>query len=158
VVGAGRLGLLVAQVLREHGAQPIIIARGDRGRPAAAALDFATVAVDSALPLGRRFDLVVDTTGHAAGFATAMALVRPRGTLVVKSTFHGVTPVSVSSVVVDEITVIGSRCGPFARAIELLAAGRVQVKPLIAGAYPLDQFVPAFEAARRGLKIILRIH
>jgi threonine dehydrogenase-like Zn-dependent dehydrogenase len=158
VVGAGRLGLLVAQVLREHGAQPIIIARGDRGRPAAAALDFATVAVDSALPLGRRFDLVVDTTGHAAGFATAMALVRPRGTLVVKSTFHGVTPVSVSSIVVDEITVIGSRCGPFARAIELLAAGRVEVKPLIAGAYTLDQFVPAFEAARRGLKIILRIH
>jgi threonine dehydrogenase-like Zn-dependent dehydrogenase len=72
--------------------------------------------------------------------------------------FHGATPISFSSLVVDEITVIGSRCGPFPRAIELLDAGRIDVEPLIAGVYPLEHFVQAFEVARRGLKVILRIH
>jgi threonine dehydrogenase-like Zn-dependent dehydrogenase len=66
--------------------------------------------------------------------------------------------VSLAPLVVDEITVIGSRCGPFPRAIELLDAGRIQVEPLIAGVYPLEQFVEAFECARHGLKAILRIH
>jgi threonine dehydrogenase-like Zn-dependent dehydrogenase len=158
VVGAGRLGLLVAQVLREHGAEPTIVVRGDRHGPIAAALGFEAVTVDSAASLARRFDVVVDATGGPSGFAVARALVRPRGTLVVKSTFHGETPISLAPLVVDEITIIGSRCGPFPRAIELLGAGRVDVKPLVAGIYPLDQFAPAFELARRGLKVILRIH
>ena len=100
---------------------------------------FETAIVDSAhASLARRFDLVVDASGQPAGFAAATMLVRPRGTLVVKSTFHGETPVSCSSLVVDEITVIGSRCGPFERAIELLSGGRVDVKPLVAGVYELE--------------------
>jgi alcohol dehydrogenase len=156
VVGAGRLGLLVAQVLREHGAQLTVIVRGETSRSIAAALGFETAAVDrAAASLARRFDVAVDATGDPAGFAAASALVRPRGTLVVKSTFHGQTPVSLAPLVVDEITVIGSRCGPFARAIELLGAGRVDVKPLVAGIYPLEQFAEAFDRARRGLKVIL---
>ena len=156
VVGAGRLGLLVAQVLREHGAQVTVVVRGDRGQSIAAGLGFETAALNSTPLLARRFDAVVDATGDPAGFATAIALVRPRGTLVIKSTFHGETPVSFSPLVVDEIAVIGSRCGPFPRAIELLAAGRIQVKPLVAGIYPLEQFAQAFERARHGLKVILR--
>ena len=64
---------------------------------------------------------------------------------------------SFSPLVVDEITVVGSRCGPFARAIELLAGGRVNVKPLIAGVYPLEQFAEAFDRAKRGMKVILTI-
>jgi threonine dehydrogenase-like Zn-dependent dehydrogenase len=156
VVGAGRLGLLVAQVLREHGAELTLVVRGSRSRSTAAALGFETVAADSAVAsLARRFDVAVDTSGEPAGFATASALIRPRGTLVVKSTFHGETPVSLSPLVVDEITVVGSRCGPFARAIGLLADGRVNVKPLVAGLYPLEQFAEAFERARSGLKVIL---
>ena len=82
-------------------------------------------------------------------------MVRPCGTLVLKSTFHGETPVAFSPLVVDEITIVGSRCGPFARAIDLLAAGRIDVKPLVAGTYPLTQFAEAFEHARRGLKVVL---
>ena len=156
VVGAGRLGLLVAQVLREHGAQLTIVVRSDVSRSIAAALGFETVAVDSAVrSLARRFDVAVDASGEPAGFAAASALVRPRGTLVVKSTFHGDTPVSFSPFVVDEITVIGSRCGPFARAIELLDDGRVNVKPLVAGVFPFEQFAEAFDRAKRGLKVIL---
>ncbi len=156
VVGAGRLGLLVAQVLRAHGADVTAIVRSDASRRLASALGFEAAAVDEATrSLARRFDLVVDASGAPGGFAAASALVRPRGTLVIKSTFHGETPVSFSPLVVDEITVIGSRCGPFARAIELLATGRIDVKPLVAGTYPLEQFAEAFERAKRGLKVIL---
>jgi alcohol dehydrogenase len=156
VVGAGRLGLLVAQVLRESGAQVTVVVRSAVGQSIAAGLDFETVDVDTAAALARRFDVVVDATGDPGGFATASLVVRPRGTLVIKSTFHGETPVAFSPLVVDEITVVGSRCGPFPRAIELLDAGRIQVKPLVAGIYPLEQFAQAFEHATRGLKVILQ--
>ena len=157
VVGAGRLGLLVAQVLREHGAQVTMIVRSQERRSIAAALGFETVtATSTPAALARRFDVVVDATGEPSGFAAACALVRPRGTLVIKSTFHGETPVSFSPLVVDEITVIGSRCGPFDRAIELLDDGRIDVKPLVAAIYPLEQYAEAFERAKSGLKVILR--
>lgn len=157
VVGAGRLGLLIAQVLRAHGARVIVIVRGATGRTAAGVLDLEAIGGDSArASLARQMDLVVDATGHPDGFATASALVRPRGTIVMKSTIHGETPIAFSPLVVDEVTIVGSRCGPFDRAIELLAAGRVQVKPLVAATYPLDQFAAAFDRAKRGLKVILR--
>lgn len=157
VVGAGRLGLLVAQVLRLHGAQVTVVVRSEPSRATAASLGFETAAVEAAAPLARQFDLAVDATGHPAGFAAAVALVRPRGTLVVKSTFHGETPIALSPLVVDEISVVGSRCGPFAPAIELLDAGRVDVKPLVAGIYPFDRFAEAFERAKEGLKVVLRM-
>jgi alcohol dehydrogenase len=156
VVGAGRLGLLVAQVLREHGAQVTVVVRGDRGRSLSTTLGFETASIDAVTAsLNRRFDVAVDATGAPAGFAAASALVRPRGTLVVKSTFHGETPVSFSPLVVDEITVIGSRCGPFPRAIELLTEGRVNVKALLAGVYPLEQYAEAFGRAKQGVKVVL---
>jgi threonine dehydrogenase-like Zn-dependent dehydrogenase len=155
VIGAGRLGLLVAQVLRLHGAAVTVVVRGAPAASTATALGFETVHVDAVAPLARQFDVAVDATGQAAGFAVAVALVRPRGTLVVKSTFHGETPIALSPLVVDEISLIGSRCGPFARAIELLDAGRVNVKPLIAGIYPLERFAEAFEHAKQGLKVVL---
>jgi threonine dehydrogenase-like Zn-dependent dehydrogenase len=156
VVGAGRLGLLVAQTLRAHGADVIVIGRSEASRSIATALGFETATGERASgSLARRFELAVDATGEPAGFAAASALVHPRGTVVVKSTFHGETPVSFAPLVVDEITVIGSRCGPFARAIDLLGRGLVDVKPLVAGVYPLTQFADAFERAKRGLKVIL---
>ena len=157
VVGAGRLGVLVGQVLREHGAHVTMVVRSDVSRSIAVALGLDTAAAGSAAmaALARQCDVVVDASGQPAGFAAASALVRPRGTLVVKSTIHGETPVAFSPLVVDEITVVGSRCGPFARAIELLAGGRVAVKPLVAGAYPLEECREAFAHAARGLKVIL---
>jgi alcohol dehydrogenase len=156
VVGAGRLGLLIAQVLRDSGAAVTVVARSDAARAMAAALGFEIVQVEAAANLlARQFDLAVDATGQPGGFTAASALLRPRGTLVAKSTIHGETPVAFSPLVVDEITVIGSRCGPFRRAIDLLAAGRISVKPLVSGSYPLEQFAEAFERARRGSKVLL---
>jgi threonine dehydrogenase-like Zn-dependent dehydrogenase len=155
VVGAGRLGLLVAQVLRAHGAHVTAIVRSDMSESRAASFGFATALHSNLAAMARKFDLAVDATGEPGGFAAAAALVRPRGTLIVKSTFHGETPVSFSPLVVDEITVVGSRCGPFDRAIELLADRRVDVRPLVAGIYLLDDFAAAFEQAKRGSKVIL---
>jgi threonine dehydrogenase-like Zn-dependent dehydrogenase len=156
VVGAGRLGLLVAQVLRHAGAHVTVVVRSARGVATANALQLETVPLDTtSTSLARQFDLAVDTTGNPAGFAVTTSLVRPRGTLVVKSTFHGETPVAFSPLVVDEITIVGSRCGPFRRAIDLLEAGAIDVKPLVAATYPLAQYAEAFDHAREGLKVIL---
>lgn len=154
VVGAGRLGLLVAQVLRLHGAEVTAVVRSRRSQALAAAVGLDSAEL-SDLP-ARGFDLVVDATGAAAGFAAAASLVRPRGTLVLKSTFHGETPIAFTPLVVDEITVVGSRCGPFAEAIDLLARGAIDVRPLVTGLYPLEQFEDAFDAARRGGKAVFQ--
>lgn len=157
VVGAGRLGLVIAQVLREHGGLVTIVARSERSQSMSKGLGFDVMTVASAAAShGRKFDFAVDATGDPAGFGVATALIRPRGTLVLKSTFHGETSVGFSPLVVDEITIVGSRCGPFSRAIELLAARRIDVKPLIAGIYTLERFADAFEDASRGLKVILK--
>jgi threonine dehydrogenase-like Zn-dependent dehydrogenase len=155
VVGAGRLGLLVAQVLRHAGAHVTVVVRSARGLATANALQLETVPLDKSTSLARQVDLAVDTTGNPAGFAVTTSLVRPRGILVVKSTFHGETPIAFSPLVVDEITIVGSRCGPFRRAIDLLKAGAVDVKPLIAATYPLAQYAQAFDHAREGLKVML---
>lgn len=155
VLGAGRLGLLVAQVLRVHGADVTVIGRRASSRALAATLGLRAIGPEEASAAPRSFDLVVDATGDSAGFAHAASLVRPRGTIVVKSTIHGETPVALSPVVVDEITILGSRCGPFAPAIALLESGRVTVEPLIAGVYPLERHADAFERARHGGKVLL---
>ena len=154
VVGAGRLGVLVAQVLRERGAETVVFVRSERRRSLCSELGLEAADIDRAQTLARRFDLVVDATGAPEGFDLARTLVRPRGTLVLKSTFHGETPIAFSPLVVDEITLVGSRCGPFQAAIESLAGGRIRVKPLIEGIYPLEEFAEAFERARGGRKQI----
>jgi 2-desacetyl-2-hydroxyethyl bacteriochlorophyllide A dehydrogenase len=154
VIGAGRLGLLVAQVLRHAGAQVTAIVRSERGRRAVKSLGLESATAD-APSLARHFDMAVDTTGQPAGFALTTSLVRPRGTVVVKSTFHGETSVAVSPLVVDEITIVGSRCGPFKQAIALLAAGAINVKPLLTATYPLQDFAQAYNRATDGLKVIL---
>jgi threonine dehydrogenase-like Zn-dependent dehydrogenase len=155
VVGAGRLGVLVAQVLREQGAETVVFVRSKSRRSLCAELGLEATDIDSAGSSARRFDLVADATGAPEGFAVARALVRPRGTLILKSTFHGETPIALSPLVVDEITLVGSRCGPFQAAIEGLASGRIDIKPLIEGTYPLERFTEAFERARGGRKQIL---
>ena len=156
VVGAGRLGLLVAQVLRHAGALVTVVVRGERSRLATQSLDLTIAPLERvSTSLARQFDVAVDTTGSPEGFAVTAGLVRARGTVVVKSTFHGQTPVSFSPLVVDEITVIGSRCGPFARAIELLRARAIIVQPLLAETFPLTQYAEAFERATQGLKVVL---
>jgi alcohol dehydrogenase len=105
-----------------------------------------------------RYRLVVEATGSPTGLALAQQLTEPRGTLVLKSTFHGAAPVETWSVVVNELTVLGSRCGPFAKAIALLSSGQVDPTPLITRTYPLAAAPEAIRFAQRPavLKVLLR--
>ncbi|MCS7002095.1 MAG: zinc-binding dehydrogenase, partial [Dehalococcoidia bacterium] len=109
------------------------------------------------LPPGK-WDVVVDCTGSPAGFALAVARARPRGTVVLKSTVADRSAIDLAPIVIDEITVVGSRCGPFAPAIRALADGQVDVRPLIAATVPLADAVAAFALAAQAdtLKVLLR--
>jgi threonine dehydrogenase-like Zn-dependent dehydrogenase len=110
-------------------------------------------------PLPADFDIVVEATGSQAGFETARKHVRPRGTVVLKSTYKGRIEVDISAVVVDEITLVGSRCGPFDKALALLETGAVDPLPLIEARYPLARGLEAvLRAGEPGaLKILIEI-
>ena len=157
VVGPGRLGLLIGQVLALAGTRPRMLGRRAASLELPSRLGLETGLVERAE--GDSWDLVVEATGNEAGLAHALRLVRPQGTLVLKSTFQGKASVDLTKLVVGEVRVVGSRCGPFEPALRLLEGGEVQVLPLVDEEYPLDQAVEALEhAARPGVrKILLRI-
>lgn len=164
VLGDGRLGLLVAQVLARTGCELTALGRTDAKLNILAARKIATARTDDPAMLGQLLDqpadLVVEVTGSPDGFALARRLVRPGGVLTLKSTFAAPLPAfDISSLVVDEITLVGSRCGPFPPAIRLLAEGAVAVQPLIHARYSLDNGLAALaHAARRGvLKVLVEV-
>ena len=157
VVGDGKLGLLAALAMAERDAEVTLIGRHDRKLAIAAAVGIRT-AREGQLA-ARSLPIVVEATGHPAGLVAALELVAPRGVLVLKSTFTERPTLDTTRIVVDEIRVVGSRCGPFATALAALAAGRVDPRPLLEGSYPLERGLAALEhAARPGtLKIALEI-
>jgi len=112
---------------------------------------------DLPAPMLRSFDIAVDCTGDPSGFLMARQGLRARGTLIMKSTYAGTLSLNASSLVVDEITIIGSRCGPFEPALELLRRRRVEVAPMIHARYPLEEGIEAFEHAQRPgvLKVVM---
>lgn len=156
VLGDGKLGLLVAQVLRLTGCDLIAVGRHAEKLACLARLGIATRLVADAP--GLQAAVVVDCTGRADGFDLARSLVSPRGTLVLKSTFEGRNTINLTSMVVDELTLVGSRCGPFAPALRLLAMRLVDVEPLIAATYALGQAPAALAQARTQgtLKVLVR--
>ena len=155
VLGGGRLGLLVAQVLRLTGCELHVLGRRTASLARAEQLGLAVGLADE-WPTGERVDVVVECTGHPAGFEAALRLVRPRGTIVLKSTYAGPLTTDMSQVVVDEIRVVGSRCGPFAAALRLLQAGLVDPQPLVDAVLPLAQGPAAMAyAAQPGVSKVL---
>ncbi|MCA1817598.1 MAG: alcohol dehydrogenase catalytic domain-containing protein [Acidobacteria bacterium] len=161
VLGDGKLGLLCAQALAAlTGADVTLVGKHDAKLGIARRRGVETVRLDqlNAAKLPRPFDVVVEATGSPSGFDLALGILRPRGTLVLKSTFHGATEFDASRVVVGEIAVVGSRCGRFAPALELLKADRVDVESLIGCEFPLAEGVGAMaRAAEAGvLKVLLR--
>lgn len=137
VLGTGKLGLLVAQVLENAGASVARLGRASRARKAS-------------------FDLIVEATGSPAGMPRALELVRPRGTIVWKSTHHAPARFDAAPLVVNEITVIGSRCGRFEPALELLRTRRVDLSKMISARFPLAQATKALTLAnRRGIRKVL---
>ena len=156
VLGDGKLGLLVAQVLALTGCDLTVIGRHREKLALVAKRGIATQQADK--ELAGSADLVVECTGRAEGFQAARRMLRPRGTLVLKSTYHGLVQADLAQVVVDEVRIVGSRCGPFSAALRLLAQGLVDVTSLIEAEYPLDEALAAFDhAGRRGaLKVLVR--
>ena len=157
ILGDGKLGLLVAAVLRLTGADLTLVGRHRDKLAIAEGWRIPVRLAGETLP-DRQADVVVECTGSPAGFAQACKLLRPRGTLVLKSTYHGALSVDMSALVVDEITLVGSRCGPFAPALRLMALGMLDPQPLITACYPLDDAAAAFARASTPgvLKVLVR--
>jgi len=157
VVGDGKLGQLVAQTLALTGCDLLVVGRHRNKLDYLAARGITTGLAD--VVTDRAFDLSVECTGNPEGFAIARRALRPRGTLVLKSTYAGHLTFDASSLVVDEITLIGSRCGPFPQALQVISQEQVDVKYLIQSHYPLDEAIAAFDRAQeRGiLKVLLEI-
>jgi threonine dehydrogenase-like Zn-dependent dehydrogenase len=145
VLGDGKLGQLAAQVLQRTGCELVSVGRHAAKLRRLAAHGIRTADAQS-LP-ARTMDVVVDCTGSADGLALAVRLLRPRGTLVLKSTYAGAATLAMSPLVVDEIAIVGSRCGPFAPALEALDKGLVDVRPLIDGCVPLTEAIDGFARA-----------
>lgn len=154
VIGDGKLGLLTAQAMYACGHRVIVLGKHVEklavarrmGMDAAFASDYSG-----------SVDVAVDCTGNPSGMETAMSIVRPRGTIVLKSTFHEGSAMNLTTIVRNEITCVGSRCGPFPPALRLLETGAVAVEPLIDAVFPADEVIRAFEraCARGSLKVLV---
>lgn len=157
VIGAGRLGQLIAATLALTGCELKMVARHPRQGELLRERHIKVYTETEFPP--HKADVVVEASGTAAGFKLARQLVRPRGTIVLKSTYKGDVRLNFSEIVVDELTLVGSRCGPFSPALDLLEKGEVNPLPLIEGCYPLMDGLLAFEhAARPGvLKILVDV-
>ncbi|HNB51970.1 MAG TPA: alcohol dehydrogenase catalytic domain-containing protein, partial [Anaerolineales bacterium] len=156
LVGAGRLGQLIAYTLKLTGCDLRVVTRHASQRNLLEGLGIVCIHPEEVSP--RKMDLVVEATGSPAGFELARKAVRPRGTMVLKSTYAGQLTMDVSAIVVDEINLMGSRCGPFAPALRLMEVGLVDPRPLINANYPLSEGIAAFACAEQGgvFKVLLR--
>jgi alcohol dehydrogenase len=154
VLGDGKLGLLISLALHAHGAKVLQFGRHRDKLLIAERAGVETAAANATLPEAG-FDFVVDATGTREGLRDAVKMVKPRGTVIMKSTVHGEVVIDTAPVIVNEITLMGSRCGRFEPALELLRLGSVRVDSLIADRFPLAAAPEAF--ARAAQKSVLKV-
>jgi len=156
VLGDGKLGLLAAQVIKTTGADVRLLGRSPKKSAIARSLSIETAERKDFAP--NAADIVIECTGSADGLSLALQLVRPRGTIVLKSTVAEKYHIDLAPVVINEILVVGSRCGPFAPAIRSLAESTVRVNQLITAVFAIEDAQDAFARAseRDSLKILLR--
>jgi alcohol dehydrogenase len=157
VLGDGKLGLLIAQVLQASGAKVQLFGRHRDKMKLVEPTGVTTELAGDKMPQ-RAFRYTVDSTGSSAGLSTAIAMTEPRGTVIMKSTVHGLVSIDTAVPIVNEITLVGSRCGRIEAAIPLLASGKVKVDGLISDTFSLDQAPAAFTtAATKGImKVLLK--
>jgi alcohol dehydrogenase len=155
VLGDGKLGLLIAQTLRVHHADVIVYGRHEAKLEIARRAGARVCLTGS--PPRAKYPFGIESTGSVAGLRQAVRMARPRGTVILKSTVHGEVSIDTAPVVVDEVTLVGSRCGRFAPAIQLMRLRKIDVSAMISARFPLSEAAAAFaEAARPGvLKVIL---
>ncbi|MEO8970050.1 MAG: alcohol dehydrogenase catalytic domain-containing protein [Ktedonobacteraceae bacterium] len=163
ILGDGKMGQLAAQVLALSGCAVTMVGKHEEKLALVAKRGLSTHLLEDmqtfALPGGERVDIVVECTGSAQGLELALRLTRPRGTVFLKSTVANPSTLHLAPIVIDEIRVQGSRCGPFAPALRALSQRTINVRPLISAIYPLDEGLAAFQhAGERGvLKVIMRV-
>ncbi|HTH38806.1 MAG TPA: alcohol dehydrogenase catalytic domain-containing protein [Pyrinomonadaceae bacterium] len=159
VIGDGKLGLLCAMALKLKTEDVSIIGRHRSKLSIAENVGIKAFLADEGFKVGRRFDVVVDATGSESGMLLAVDLVRPLGSIVLKSTFHGAPAWPASRIVIDEISVVGSRCGRFEPALRLLEDKKIDPTPLISDECALEDGVEAFDRAKEKgvLKVLLRM-
>ncbi len=157
VLGDGKLGLLVAQVLQAKGAKVHLFGRHREKMRLVEPAGVTTELTPKKLPIAA-WPFVVDATGSSEGLRAAVSMCIPRGTVIMKSTVHGLVEIDTAPAIVNEITLVGSRCGRFEAALPLLSSGKIQVGAMISGEFPLDRAPQAFAAAaKKGvLKVLLR--
>lgn len=155
IVGDGKLALLIAQVIATTGANVTLVGKHESKLAVARALGIAVAARATLEP--KSFDVVVEATGSPSGMQDAISLVKPRGKIVLKSTYHGPLTLDAAPIVIDELHLIGSRCGPFEPAIAALVTGAVRTEPLISAIVPFADAPQAFAraAAAGTLKVLL---
>ena len=157
VLGDGKLGLLIAQVLRARGARVHLYGRHRDKMRLVEGDGLTTEIAGRSLP-ERAWPMVVEASGSVDGLRAAIGMCEPRGTVIMKSTVHGLVKIDTAPAIVNEVTLVGSRCGRFGPAIRMLASGRVRVDPLISEQLPLERGQEAYkQAAAKGvLKVLLR--
>jgi threonine dehydrogenase-like Zn-dependent dehydrogenase len=161
VVGTGRLGLLVAQILSRTGCKLTVVGRNPKSLAFCDRLHLQTIHSDDVTGRGKDGtgdrDVVVECTGAAVGLDIATSMVRPRGTIILKSTFAGSDELNLAPIVIHEINLLGSRCGPFDEALRVLQAGEVEVLTMISKTFSPDKAEEAFvqAASPDSIKVIL---
>ncbi len=157
VLGDGKLGLLVAQVLKTAKADVLLLGRSPEKLSLARKWSVKTMLANEMH--AAQADIVVDCTGSTEGFEMALELVRPRGTIVVKSTVTARFSINLAPLVINEVTVLGSRCGPFKPALRALSDGAIRVADLIAKTFPVEKALEAFEFASKPgtLKVLIKM-
>jgi alcohol dehydrogenase len=159
VLGDGKLGQLVSMVLRLTGCDPVLVGKHPEKMALFTHLGGCVMHLDDFMNTQERYDVVVEASGSPSGWELAVKRVKPRGTLVLKSTYHGALNFNPAPLVIDEITVVGSRCGQFAPALKLMELGLVDPTPLISGVFPLADAEAAFRRSqdRDVFKVLLEI-
>ena len=158
VLGDGKLGLTTALTLHAQNFDVLLVGKHQNKLDIAKAQGVKTQLLNTYTP-EKIYDVVVEATGTASGFETSMALTKPRGVLVLKSTVATGKELNLAPIVIDEITVLGSRCGQFAPALRLLENNRIDFKPFISGIYSINNAIEAFEAnkAKDSIKILIKM-
>ncbi len=158
VIGDGKLGLLCAQAIGLTGASLLLVGKHPEKLRIAERRGIETSLAKRAVKRKREFDVAIEASGSASGFSFALELLKPRGVLVLKSTFHGSTEIGAAKIVVDEISIVGSRCGRFGPALDLLRSKAIDIDSLISEEYALPRGAFAMSrATKKGvLKVLLR--
>lgn len=158
VLGDGKLGLIIALALNAAGLDITLVGKHEEKLNIAKAQGVKTKLLNE-LKIEKSYDFVVEATGSITGFETSLSLTKPRGTLVLKSTIAASKEFNLAPIVIDEITVVGSRCGQFAPALRLLESKRIDVKPLISDIFDIDDSIAAFERNKEksSVKVLVKV-